>query len=335
MSIGGRERIVATLCTHAPDDGIEPFIIGYDRPHPDCLLIQSNAPYIQLDRRSVNFCRQLSNALSERKIDIVHAQGHIPAYLLNNSGAFQGPKIVTTHIGMQGTWRWLPQIRSGLRHMDRIFAVSKPMAHLYRRISGRNVDVIPNGIALSSYLHTNVHAPRPGQAFCFIMLSRLDPIKRHQDAIKCMDRLIAAGYNAKLTIAGDGENFELLKRLARSRPYINIVGAVSDVRHLFSEQHAFIICSDCEGMPMALIEAMATGLPVVASAVGGIPDMLGDSIELVTPRDIQSLYKAMAKLIDDSPHWNAASCLSKRKSTNFDSTKMAASYRDIYHELAR
>lgn len=150
-----------------------------------------------------------------------------------------------------------------------------------------------------------------------------------------MDRLIAAGYNAKLTIAGDGENFWFLKRLARSRPYINIVGAVSDVSDLLSKQHAFIICSDSEGMPMALIEAMATGLPIVASAVGGIPDMLGASIELVMPRDIQSLYTAMAKLIDDSSHWDEASCLSKRKSANFDSTKMAASYRDIYHELAR
>jgi glycosyltransferase involved in cell wall biosynthesis len=339
MTVGGRERMVAGLCAHGPDDGIMPIVIGYDRPSPDNLLIESGAPYIQLDRTSKDFAAQLGHVLRENEIDVVHAQGHISAYLLKRTDAFPGPKIVTTHIGMTGSWQWLAQIRSGLRSMDLLCAVSPPMAKLYGRISGRVVAVVPNGIALPKH-DNSARPPSSGGPFHFAMLSRLAPVKRHQDAVAAMDRLVAAGYNVKLTIAGEGENSRMLKRLASSRDYVEMVGAVSDVDLFLSRHHAFIMCSSHEGMPLALIEAMNAGLPVIATAVGGIPEMINPQMtnnvgQLVPPKDVKSLTNAMANLMDTKANWQQQSQLSKNRSACFNSARMAESYHAAYRKLTQ
>ena len=339
MMVGGRERMVAGLCARGPGDGIMPIVIGYDRPSPDNLLIESGAPYIQLDRTSKDFAAQLGDVLRTHEIDVVHAQGHISAYLLKRTNAFSGAKIVTTHIDMTGSWRWFPQIRSGLRSMDLLCAVSTPMAKLYGRISGREVTVVPNGIDLSKR-RQSAAPPSSDGPFRFAMLSRLAPVKRHQDAIDAMDRLVAAGHNAKLTIAGEGETFGLLKRLASSREHIEIVGAISDVDHFLSQHHAFVICSSQEGMPLALIEAMSAGLPIIATAVGGIPEMINllmtnNAGQLVPPKDVPSLTNAMATLLGTEINWQDLSQFTQRQSTHFDSTLMAESYHAAYRKLTQ
>jgi glycosyltransferase involved in cell wall biosynthesis len=334
MTVGGRERMVAGLCAHGPDDGIMPIVIGYDRPNPDNLLIESSAPYIQLDRASKDFAVKLTQVLHKHQIDVVHAQGHIAAYLLKRTGAFSGPKIVTTHIGMTGSWQWLAQIRSGLRSMDMLCAVSPPMAKLYGRISGRAVEVVPNGIALSNH-NQSTTPPASGSPFRFVMLSRLVPVKRHQDAVSAMDRLIAAGHNVKLTIAGEGETSGMLQHLSSSRDYIEIIGPVSNVDLFLSQHHAFIICSSHEGMPLALIEAMNAGLPVIATAVGGIPEMISPGMinQLVPPKDVTSLTHAMEKLLHTGADWQRLSQCSKNQSARFDSTIMAEQYHASYRKL--
>jgi glycosyltransferase involved in cell wall biosynthesis len=332
MNVGGRERMVAALCAAGPADGIEPVVIGYDIPKPDNARIETAAPYIQLDRSAADFPAQLKRVLSDQAVDVVHAQGHIPAHLLKHTAAFSGPQIATMHIGMQGSWRWLPQIRAGLRSVDGVYAVSQPMAKLYGRVCGRNVDVIHNGVDLHTHRET-AKAPRSAGPFRFAMLSRLDPVKRHRDAIAAMDRLVDAGYNVTLTIAGEGAEYNDLARLACARDYIKLAGAVSDTGTFLASHHGFVICSAHEGMPMAVLEAMAAGLPIIATQVGGIPAMLPRAAMLVPAKNITALSSAMALFVNTHDEWAMRSAASMKQAQQFDASFMAEAYHAIYRRF--
>lgn len=330
MAIGGRERMVAELCHHARGQGIEPTLIAYDPLDEGVAQIACDAEVIQLDRRRGGFARDLRKALAG--FDVVHAQGHISAHYVRQSG-FAGRTMATLHIGMEQSWRWLLSIRRGLRAMDHLTAVSEPMAELYARISARKIETIANGISLDRFAARPARLPAANEPFRFVMLSRLHPVKRHIDAIAATDYLIAAGRDVELVIAGEGPMLGRLNEIADSRPYVRIVGAIEDPASFLARHHAMLLCSDHEGLPLSLIEAMAGGLPVVASNVGGIADAAGEAALLVPPRDPGLTSFAMMRLLSDQKLWLALSQAGRARAETFDSAHVADHYAALYNRL--
>ena len=108
-----------------------------------------------------------------------------------------------------------------------------------------------------------------------------------------------------LIIGGDGPLLDELRARAASlgiEDSVRFLGFVEDVRPLYEACDAFVLASQTEGMPIAVLEAMALEIPIVASRVGGIPQMLSDGTEamLVEPNDYRSLYEALRRLIVDA-----------------------------------
>lgn len=330
MAIGGRERLVAELCHHARGQGIEPTLVAYDPLDDGVAQIACDAEVIQLDRKRAGFARDLRNALAG--FDVVHAQGHISAHYARQSG-FAGASMATLHIGMEQSWRWLLPIRRGLRAMGHLTAVSEPMAELYARISARDVETVANGISLDRFAAKQARLPAANEPFRFVMLSRLHPVKRHIDAIAATDYLIAAGRDVELVIAGEGPMLSRLKEIADSRPYVRMVGAVDDAASFLSRHHAMLLCSDHEGLPLSLIEAMAGGLPVVASDVGGVADAADGAALLVPPRDPGLLSFAMMRLLSDQGLWLSQAKAGRKRAEIFDSAHVADHYAALYNRL--
>ena len=330
MVTGGRERMVAELCRHSYALGIEPTLIFYDPDIGDAAQIACDAPVLAINRNSASFAKSLRSALGP--FDLVHAQGHISAHYVRQSG-HAGPSVATIHVGMERNWRWLYSIRQGLRAMDQLTAVSEPLAKLYSRIAGRTVELVANGISLELFAGHRAQPPQSNDSFRFVMLSRLHEVKGHRDAIAAMDSLVANGLKAELLIAGEGPMESELQNLAATRPHISLVGPVTDAPAFLSGHHAFLLCSKHEGMPLAVVEAMAVGLPVICADIKGITATTGSAALLVQRQRPKDLVGAMQRLTTNPSLWKGMSEHSLQQSLKYDAHTVAEQYAEIYERL--
>jgi glycosyltransferase involved in cell wall biosynthesis len=127
---------------------------------------------------------------------------------------------------------------------------------------------------------------------------------------KCIDRLLVAvsklevSFLVECWIAGSGVELDALKRLAetlRITDRVKFVGHLVDPANFYQEIDAFVLSSDTEQVPLALLEAMSTGLPVVATDVGDVRQILGEeNLAFIAMRDASSLADSIGKLLGDS-----------------------------------
>lgn len=141
-----------------------------------------------------------------------------------------------------------------------------------------------------------------------LAVGRLSPEKGHRYLIDAVAKIISWAPQIKLSvlIAGEGPIEEKLKTQIVKRGLekrIRLIGQCSDVRQLFSIADLFVLPSVSEGSPNALLESMAAGVPIVATNVGGVPEIVndGESAILVPPANVDLLAKSMLALLEDRP----------------------------------
>jgi glycosyltransferase involved in cell wall biosynthesis len=159
--------------------------------------------------------------------------------------------------------------------------------------------VIHNGVDVD-----RPHRP-PGPPPAPVTLLSVGRMREPKDFITLV-RAIAAlePGTVRLRIAGDGPDKPALEaEIARLglHPSVELLGTRDDVDELLAAADLFVLSSDSEGLPMSVLEAMAAGLPVVATAVGGIPELVADRETgmLVPPRDTTALAEAIRKIAGD------------------------------------
>ena len=113
--------------------------------------------------------------------------------------------------------------------------------------------------------------------------------------------------------------------------YIHFMGLTNDVYSAMSEADVFILPSIYEGMPMTLIEAMATGLPIITTPVGGIVDMLEDGSEAIfTGTDSDSIEDSICRLVDNTELRQSLGQAALERSKQFSAGAMAEKYTELY-----
>jgi glycosyltransferase involved in cell wall biosynthesis len=137
-------------------------------------------------------------------------------------------------------------------------------------------------------------------------VGRLSREKAHIDLLEAFKRLSESNpeISSKLIIVGDGPERARLETAAKSlgcKERVIFAGHVSDVRTFYVTADVFVLPSHSEGSPNVLLEAMAANLPIVATAVGGVPEMVenNESALLVPPNDPPSIAGAIARLLTD------------------------------------
>jgi glycosyltransferase involved in cell wall biosynthesis len=164
--------------------------------------------------------------------------------------------------------------------------------------------------------------------------------------MKCSDVLLEslAGLNAPgafaLDIVGDGPEMAALRQKAERLSLSGMVGFAGPVIDVLPHYHAadiFVLPSRSEGLPNVVLEAMASGLPVIATAVGGVPDIVQDRVSglLVPPGDAGALRCALRELIEN-PHLSEDIGARARQDAveRFSLAAVADSYSKLYLELA-
>jgi glycosyltransferase involved in cell wall biosynthesis/protein-tyrosine-phosphatase len=198
---------------------------------------------------------------------------------------------------------------------DRIIAVSRHLAQSLQASGYKpgTVVSIHNGVELRKVrAERKGHEVRQelgiGQGRPLIgTVGRLSPVKGHADFLRAARLILRVERAARFLIVGDGPLRGELAGLARQLQIdhaCTFVGTRSDVADLVAAMDIFVLPSLDEGIPMALLEAMALGKPVVATAVGGVPEVVTDHVNgvLVRPRDAHALSEACLGLVRE-PGW--------------------------------
>ena len=138
-----------------------------------------------------------------------------------------------------------------------------------------------------------------------LSIGRLTYQKGHEFLIQAMSKVVSRFPNAKAGICGDGPlrpQLEAQIREARLSNHVKLLGAWEDISPLLASAEIFILPSRWEGLSRALMEAMAAGLPVIASKVDGIKDLITDGMNglLVPSEDAEALAKSILQLIDNA-----------------------------------
>ena len=196
----------------------------------------------------------------------------------------------------------------------------------------RRVSVIYNGIDLSRCVPKTTY--ETGEIVTILHVGRFDVPKNHPGLLEAFRLLLETHPECRLRLVGDGELRPDMEKLAREKgiaDFVEFCGMQSNVYPYLHDADIFTLPSIYEGNPMTIIEAMGTGLPIVASRVGGIPDMIsdGESGLLVEPEP-QSICAGLTRLVGDAALRQRLGLAARKQSQTFSAEHMARDYISCY-----
>ncbi len=218
-------------------------------------------------------------------------------------------------------------------------AISEQNRHLTARFYGLaddSVAMVNNPVDIDFFC-PRVQGESGVYSFDFINVAGLRPQKNQRLLLRAFERVLRRHPESRLCIVGDGTERQALEKLAGelgicdSVKFVGLLTEKAKVRELLWESKTFILSSDYEGLPLSAIEAMACGLPVISTNVGGMVDIIKGNGSLVPVGNLDSLSEAMAFAMDNGFDY-AASIRSRDIASLFSVDECAAKYESLYEK---
>ena len=287
----------------------------------DCDVLRTHAAAAKLpvdvlierhryDSQIVNDLCRLVHATRPHILETHHVKSHC---LVALSGLWRHYTWVAFHHGYTQTdakVRAYNQVdRWSLRHATHVITTNEPFAGMLasRGIARSRITVLHNGVRDLPLVPVGVAAIREELGLregerVIVSVGRLSQEKGQADLIRAFSPL---RDRAKLVIVGDGADRPSLEGFARTlglERSVRFAGMRANVAPFYAMADVFALPSLSEGSPNALLEAMACSLPIVATRVGGVPEIASDGTTalLVPPREPLAMSRAIARLLDDS-----------------------------------
>jgi len=316
LRTGGAERLVADLLSAASTFSKNYALLTLYQPEGTPLeakLREKGVPIYALTKRpglDLRLIPQIRRALTHINPNVLHTHLYafryclLPARLCRISVHVHTLHTLATHEDLR-VFRNLYAFafRHALAHPVAVSpAVARSALATYGSLP--QLSQIPNGIALDDYTSiTRTCSSRPSR-IVLLNVARLEPVKNHLFLLEIAKFLHPLLPSFELWIAGDGplrKSLEKVLRFTNLANHIKLLGNVADLRVLYASAQIFLLPSLREGLPMALLEAMAAGLPVIASPVGGVPDVIshGKNGILLQPEDPASWARTVYHLALD------------------------------------
>jgi glycosyltransferase involved in cell wall biosynthesis len=184
-------------------------------------------------------------------------------------------------------------------------------------------------------------APPPAGPPVVLCIARLVPEKDHETLIAAFARVAARHPEAELWLVGDGPRRRAILRLADRRlppRRLRLLPGQSAITPLLQQSSLLVLSSIREGLPNVVLEAMAAGLPVVATRVGGLPELVrpGRTGWLVPPRDVPALAAAISHLLSDPETSQAFGRAGREQAVrDFSLANMVRSHEEIFMSLVK
>lgn len=355
LDVGGAERLAALLSVQLSKLGHQVSLVSLYDPVQSWILDELRAAGIDLhfcgkrpglDPRMVT---RLAALFSRLKPDVIHTHLHTLKYVL--PARVRRPRAPVAHTlhnlakyEVEPTGQVLQGLafRAGVAPVAIGDAIATSIVDLY---GVSPAATIPNGIAVADFqvdpsVRREVRASLglSESAPVFIAVGRLNPQKNHAGLLAAFAAVGAP--DACLLIAGEGQlRSALMDQIGRLglAERVRLLGVRPDVARLFAAADVFVLASHYEGNPLVVMEAMAAGLPVIATAVGSVPELVGEGTGwLVEPDHSASLTRAMRAALDDLPGARARGLVAAQFATDhFDVSVMAAAYVRLFDAIRK
>ena len=308
LGFGARGHDVNVFAVLTPSTTREPFLTAFDgsRVKVHELRLPSGLRHLPAERRAA---RAL---LASLRPDVVHSHGFRPDVLDSGLARRLGIPTVTTIHGesfMGGRTRlyeWL-QWRT-YRRFDAVVAVSARLREtaLAHRVSPDRVHLIrnafPGGVTFATRAAARQELGLSPDEQAVGWLGRMIPVKGADVFLRALAQ--PGGPRATAVLIGDGSERAPLESLAAQLELgsrVRFVGGIEGAARLLPAFDAFVLSSRSEGTPIVLFEAMAAGVPIVASRVGGVPDVVSDGEAVLVPSEDAAGFAAGLRRILDAP----------------------------------
>lgn len=346
--ISGSENHLGTLVPRLARQGwvIDVLIPS---PRPNDVVILTYAERLRPDCRRVDvlpmprdLSYQLLRALAGRMragdVSLVHTHlVHADWHAALAGAVAPGVRLISTKHN-HDRFRERPVVAAAERvaaaRFDATLAISESLRRFLKRHSGTDATTVLYGLDPGP-----LPAPGARDPLALLAVGRLEAQKGHDVLLEAMPAILARHPGAHLSIAGEGVGrpalTDQIRRLGlESR--VTLLGARGDVQALMARSGVLVHPSRWEGFGLVLLEAMATGLPIVASGVGGVPEVVADRVtgRLVAPEDPVGLASAVGDLLSDPAEAAELGTAGRQRLIEvFDPDRMARETTEVYRAL--
>jgi glycosyltransferase involved in cell wall biosynthesis len=354
--VGGGERVALDLAGGQVAGGHAVTVVSLEQPADGPLARAFADRGVAVERLSkrpgfdATLVLRLAALFRRRGVEVVHLHNRLPMIYGAPAGRLGGAVVVLTRHGpgASGTKEaWL--LRGAARLLHAYVAVSPEIGVLERErgfCPPGKISVIENGIQVEKFERPSERrrAAReatgiPADAWLIGSVGRFAPEKDYPFLVRAAAPLLGPG--ARLLIVGDGPEMSKIRTEVLARgvaPFVSLPGLRHDVPDMLAALDVFVLSSRMEGLPLVALEAMATGLPVVATAVGGLPNLIteGENGFLVPSGDEAALTGRLAALRDDPALARAVGDRARtRTREQYSGERMVRRYLELYGQLGR
>ena len=355
LTIGGLERVLTTIVSNLNKEkyNVSVWCLREGGFFADKLVkegIEVKILHILSSRNPVSICR-LYKLFRSHKFDIIHTHAYSAGTSGRMSAFLAGIPVIISHnhsvYDYYNTYyhfvEWFLSLIT-----DRIICVSdiiNRFANETQRINSKKLITIHNGIVSehtvsekrTSGLRKELGIPVDHSVICTI--AHMEEHKGIKYLLESASLLLQSRNDVSFLVVGEGALKEKLKILCadlKIEENVIFAGERGDIPEILSLTDIFVLPSLREGLPLTILEAMACGKPVIATNVGGIPEVVKDGVSgiLISPKDPEALHSAMNELLGDREKMKKMGHNGKRVySESFDSKTMIGKIEDLYDSL--
>ncbi len=359
---GGSGALATELGIALADRGHEIHFLSYESPfrlkefHSNIIYHQvgvQDYPLFKYPPYALALATTMAEVCELHNLDVLHVHYAIPhlvsANLAKQMLIDQDVKVISTlHgtditvVGNDPSYRRVVQF--SLEEADGVTAVSQYLKNETYRSVGTTCEirVIPNFVDLDRFSASV--CPEAAKLCCddeviLIHVSNFRPVKRVNDLVHVMVELKNNGVSARLIMVGDGPDkpaAELLARQLKVAEQINFLGLQDSVEQIIPCADIFLLPSEFESFGLSALEAMACGVPVIATNSGGLPEVIQDGVsgKLVPVGDIRGFALAIQELVTDPNVLKQMGKNARHDAVNrFSIQDVVPAYLDYYYEL--
>lgn len=344
---GGAEIMCENLTYALKDQGHEVTVVSLYNEHTPISerMEAAGVKILYLDKKlglDISMVKKLADIMKQERPDVVHTHLDVIKYAVLAAKLAGVKKCVHTlhtvaHKEAEG------RLQKMINTMYYRLGWSVPVALSpevqetivsFYQLEKQAIPVIYNGVDLSKCIVKEDY--KAADPVKLLHVGRFDVPKNHAGLLRAFQKLIAVYPRCCLHLVGDGDLRREIEQLADSLGLTSQIvfhGMQSNVYPYLHDADLFVLSSIYEGNPMSIIEAMGTGLPIVATEVGGIPDMVEkEETALLVPCEEDALCEACLTLIQDQALREKLGRNAKKDSQRFSAGYMAEQYCKVYKQ---
>lgn len=303
---------------------------------------------IQFDRNPLEIIKHIKSAnhlkaiLLENQITLVHTHTPIPSLIVRLVSSPNVKILYTAHgfhfHSSSSVFSWLlyfPIEYLSAKRTDQLFVINNEDLKIANKMPFKSISFL-KGAGVDTKKFNSLTLQKNERPFTFVSVAELNQNKNHEVVLKALSKL--NGVNFCYKIVGNGEYMSKLKFLTTKygiEDNVVFYGYLEKPELVLIDADIFVLPSFREGLPISLIEAMSSGLPVIASNIRGINDLVVDGLGgyLFNPRNWKSVFIAINKILENELYLEKMGKYNQLVSIEYDSKNVTETLRPIYQNF--